>query len=76
MAEPFNMIIVGMTACCKTYCLLEILKNHYVFDYEILICPTFSWNKVHIEWKYVNDKDFITLECGKDQVDDCANSES
>ena len=68
--EPFN-IIVGMTACGKTHCLLKILEKRKkgVFDYVILICFIFSWDKGCIEWKYVNDKDFITLECGQDQMD-------
>jgi hypothetical protein len=27
--KPFNMIIVGMTACWKTHCLLTMLEEEY-----------------------------------------------
>ena len=71
METPFNMIICGMTNCGKTYYLLQVIekqfKNH--FDYIILICPTFTWNKTYLEWKYMNDPDFISVECEQDNVD-------
>ena len=51
METPFSMIIVGMTACGKTRYLLEMLKH---FDYVIVLCPTFEWNKTYHEWKYTN----------------------
>ena len=72
MDTPLNMIIiVGMTNCGKTYYLLKMLerefKNH--FDYILLVCPTFSWNKTYQEWKYINDEDLIPIECEQDDVD-------
>ena len=39
------------------------------FDYIILICPTFTWNKTYQEWKYINNPDFIAIECDQDNVD-------
>ena len=39
------------------------------FDYIILICPTFSWNKTYQEWKYVNYSDLFAIECDQDNVD-------
>ena len=44
MEPPFNVIIVGMTACGKTRYLLEMLEKEHlgVFDYVVLVCPTFS----------------------------------
>ena len=71
METPFNIIIAGMTNCGKTSYLLNMLENEYKnhFDYIILICPTFSWNKTYQEWKYINDMDVISIECDQDNVD-------
>ena len=43
------MIIAGITACGKTHYLLEMLELDYMkhFDYVILLCPTFEWNKTY-----------------------------
>ena len=71
MESPFKMIICGMTNCGKTYYLLNMIEKHYKkhFDYIILICPTFTWNKTYQDWKYINDPDFIAVECDQDNVD-------
>ena len=42
--------------------------NH--FDYIIIICPTFSWNKTYENWKYINDPDLIVIECRQDYIND------
>ena len=60
--EPFNMLIVGMTACSKTKYLLNMLEKHkYHFNYIVLICPTFECNKTYQEWKYKNNPDFVAI---------------
>ena len=71
METPFNMIICGMTNSGKTYYLLNLLETQFKkhFDYIILICPTFSWNKTYQEWKYINDSDLFSIECDQDKVD-------
>ena len=72
MRPPFNiMIIVGMTNCGKTHYLLDMLQREYKnhFDYIIIICPTFSWNRTYQEWKHISDEDVIPIECEQDQVD-------
>ena len=71
METPFNMIIVGMTACGKTKDLLDMLEKNYYkhFDYIFLICPTFEWNKTYENWKYDKDKDFIAINCEQDDVE-------
>ena len=71
MKTPFNMIITGMTNCGKTFFLLEMIEKKYKnhFDYIVLVCPTLSWNKTYMEWKYINDNDVITIECEQDDVD-------
>ena len=52
--RPFNMIIVGMTACGKTKFLLDFLEREYknCFEQIFLICPTFEWNVTWGNWKY------------------------
>lgn len=71
MKTPFNMLIVGMTACGKTYYLLDMIEKEYMnhFDYIILICPTLEWNKTYREWKFLKDPDFIAIQCEQDNVD-------
>ena len=70
MESPFNMIICGMTNCGKTYYLLNMIEKHKKhFDYIILICPTYTWNKTYQEWKYINGSDFIAIECEQDNID-------
>ena len=71
METPFNMIIVGMTACGKTHYLLSMLEKDYMkhLEYIILLCPTFEWNKTYNECKYKDDKDFIAIPCGQDSID-------
>jgi hypothetical protein len=73
LKTPFNMIILGMTGCGKTYHLLEMLENDYKnhFDYIFLICPTYEWNKTYQDWKYNGDKDFIVMPCKQDDVNKC-----
>ena len=69
--KPFNMIIVGKTACGKTKYLLDTLENQYKnkFDYIILICPTFEHNTTYRNWKYESDEDYIVIPCDQDDTD-------
>ena len=71
METPFNMIIVGMTSCGKTFYLLKLLETDYKNHFEniFLVCPTFVHNKTYQEWKFVNDKDFIVIPCDQDEVE-------
>ena len=71
MDTPFNMIINGMTACGKTYYLLNMLEKDYKghFDYIFLICPTYHWNKTYQNWKYKDDIRFHPIPCDQDEVD-------
>ena len=64
METPFNMIINGMTGCGKTYYLLNFLERNYMnhFEYIVIICPTFSWNKTCQGWKFLRDPDLITID--------------
>ena len=72
LETPFNMIILGMTGCGKTYYLLEMLETEYSghFDYIFLICPTYEWNKTYQSWKYKDDKKYVPIPCDHYQVED------
>ncbi len=69
---PFNMMIVGMTNCGKTYYLLEMIEKEYFrhFEYIFLICPTYNWNKTYQEWEYKNSERFYPIPCDQNSVDD------
>ena len=71
METPFNMIIVGLTGCRKTYYLLDLLETDYKghFDYIFLICPTYMYNKAYQEWKHKDDKNFFLIHCDQDAVE-------
>ena len=62
MESPFNMIIVGMTNCGKTFYLLNMLENEYKNHFDF-------WNKTYQEWRYIDDEDVIPIECDHDNVD-------
>jgi GTPase SAR1 family protein len=70
--KPMNMLIVGMTACGKTYYLVNLLQNElqYKYDQIFLLCPTFHYNAIwNIPFVY-DDPRFYVLPCAKDDVDD------
>ena len=71
LGTPFNMIIVGMTGCGKTYYLLTLLETEYKKHFEniFVICPTFPQNRTYQEWKYVNDECFFAIPCDHDEVE-------
>ena len=69
---PFNMMIVGMTNCGKTYYLLEMIEKEYFrhFEYIFLICPTYNWNKAYQEWEYKDSERFYPIPCDQNSVYD------
>ena len=72
METPFNMMIVGMTGCGKTYYLLEMLEKEYFshFDYIFLICPTYFWNKTYQEWLYKDSEKLYPIPWDQNSVED------
>ena len=63
LAPPFNMLISGMTGCGKTHFVLDLLEKAFrnKFDYIIIICPTFLYNKTYNR-KFIHvDHDIISL---------------
>ena len=59
---PFHCIITAPTNCGKTKYLIEQLRGPLknVFDYIILICPTYDRNKTYHGFAK-NDKNFLVL---------------
>jgi hypothetical protein len=72
LETPFNMIILGMTSCGKTYYLLKMLETEYSnhFDYIFLICPTYEWNDTYQSWKYKDDEKYFPIPCDHYQIED------
>jgi Cdc6-like AAA superfamily ATPase len=68
---PFNMEISGMTGTGKTHFVLDLLQNEYKnkFDYVIIVCPTFDYNRTY-ERKFIfEDPDIIPIII-KDKLND------
>lgn len=65
------MIVNGPTASGKTHLLLRILERDYAgfFDYIVLLCPTYSFNKTYQTWKFRKDPDFLPIQCRQEDVD-------
>ena len=59
---PFHCIITGPTNCGKTKYLIEQLRGpfRYVFEYIVLMCPTYAKNKTYHRFAK-GDKRFIVL---------------
>ncbi len=72
LETPFNMMIVGMTGCGKTYYLLSMLEEEYFGHFEciFLICPTYNWNKTYQEWVHKDCEHFYPIPCNQDSVED------
>ena len=58
---PFNCIITGPTNCGKTQYIVEQLRGHYrqVFDYIVLICPTYAHNKTYRGFAKGDERFFV-----------------
>jgi len=55
LKEPFNMIISRITNRGKTKYVLDLIEfeYRYYYDYVVIICPTYLWNKTyHRRWIY------------------------
>ena len=70
---PFNMIITGPTNCGKTKYLIEQLRGPFrkVFEYIVLICPTYAKNRTYRGFAQ-GDKRFFILSpdaSNSDEID-------
>ena len=69
--KPFHLTIVGATATGKTNYLLDMLEKNYKGHLNTiwLICPTFFKNETYLEWKYVDDPEFVSIPCSLSDVE-------
>lgn len=68
------MLISGITGCGKTHFVLDLLETEYrnKFDYIIIVCPTFLYNRTY-DRKFINsDPDIIPLVIN-DKLNDVLN---
>ena len=72
---PFNMIITGPTNCGKTEYLIEKLRGPFrkVFEYIVLICPTYAKNRTYRGFAQ-GDKRFFILSL--DEINDLLSAMS
>ena len=65
---PFNMLISGITACGKTHFVLDLLKNEFKgrYDYVLILCPTFPYNKTYDRRFIREDADVIPVVINDD----------
>jgi len=68
---PFHCIITGPTNCGKTRYLIDMLRGSYrhVFEYIILICPTYSRNTTYHGFAH-KDPRFIVLSPDSEDLDE------
>jgi hypothetical protein len=60
--EPHNMLISGVTNCGKTHFILDLIENYYryKFDYILILCTTYYFNKTYErKWIYKDPKVII-----------------
>ena len=71
MDPPINVLITGPTVFGKTFTLIKMFENEYFkkFEYIVLLCPTYHWNKSYLNWKYHSYPKFICLPISHDSVD-------
>ena len=56
---PFNLLCSGITNCGKTQFILDFIQANYKFDFIVLFCPTFLYNKTYRNHPLVKRKNFI-----------------
>jgi hypothetical protein len=68
---PFHCIITGPTNCGKTKYLTEQLRGpfRHVFEYIVLICPTYAKNKSYRRFAH-GDKRFLVLSPDASNTDE------
>ena len=68
---PFNMIITGPTNCGKTEYLIKQLREPFrkVFEYIVLICPTYAKNRTYRGFAH-GDKRFFILSPDASNLDE------
>lgn len=71
---PFNCIITGPTNCGKTRFLIEQLRGPFkkVFEYIVLICPTYAYNKTYHGFARGDKRFFVSspVASNTDEIDE------
>ena len=69
--NPFHCIITGPTNCGKTRYVIDQLRGSFrhVFDWIVLICPTYSKNKTYRGFAK-GDKRFVVLSPDESNVEE------
>ena len=69
--NPFHCIITGPTNCGKTRYVIDQLRGSFrhVFDWIVLICPTYSKNKTYRGFAK-GDKRFVVLSPDASNVEE------
>ena len=69
---PFHCIITGPTNCGKTRFLVDKLRGpfRYVFEYIILICPTYIHNKTYEGFARGDPRFFVFYPVDLEQVEE------
>jgi len=62
------MLISGITGCGKTHFVLDLLQNEFrgKFDYVLILCPTFVYNKTYDRKSIREDNDVIPIAVNDD----------
>ena len=59
--EPYTSLFIGQTGCGKTHLVLDLIENQYNkhFEFIIIICPTFRWNKTYHSKDWIKNDDKV-----------------
>ena len=69
---PFHCIITGPTNCGKTRFLVDQLRGafRYVFEYIVLICPTYVHNKTYQGFAHGDSRFFVFCPIDLEKVEE------
>ena len=56
-------MFIGQTGCGKTHLVLELIENQFnkLFDYIVIICPTFRENETYHAKEWIKNDDNVWL---------------
>ena len=68
--EPHTTIFIGRKKCGKTQFVFDLIEKKYNkhFDYIIIICPTFRWNKTYHSKACIKNNEKVWIIQPKDRL--------